>query len=126
MAVPQRLPKFQKKIQSQIDTTGQQVTANNLGVILAYDPMYNTASVMLTARGGEGFGEIYKDVPCPRPLGIQSVAPGQGCQCLVQFKDNKRATPIIAQYLNTTNYQGRDYAQQNYAINNTPTFISGI
>lgn len=124
--MPQKFPKVTQKINQQIQTNQQQMVQPNIGVIIGYDPVQNTAQVMLTQRGGEGYGEIYNNVSCPHPMGVQSTAPSQGTQCQIVFKDGNRGRPIITHFLNTTNYAAGDYARNNYAINNTPNFTHAL
>jgi phage gp45-like len=119
-------PKFSQKITDSINLSAQQTVQNNIGVIVGYDPVNNTASVIATNRGSEIPGEMFHNVPCPRPMGVQSVAPEQGCQCFLSFKDGKRANPIIISYHNTTSYALNNYSNETTAQVNTPSYLFGI
>lgn len=126
MANTKVLPKFDAKINNYINKNTQQTVTANLGVIIYYDPLQNTATVQMTARGSEGQGEVYANVPCPVNLGVQAVAPEQGRQCWVDFKNGMRGSPIVVNYLNTTSFGAYDYSRHNTAINSTPTFQAAL
>ena len=121
-----QFPKFSQKLTDSINLSAQQTVQNSIGVIVSYDPITNTAAVVATNRGSEIPGEIYRGVPCPRPMGVQSVAPEQGCQCFLSFKDGKRANPVIVSYHNTTSYAQNNFTNEYNAQINTPTYITGL
>jgi hypothetical protein len=96
--MPVNYPKFDKKIQDQIDNTGFRTSRTRPGVVMSYDKVSNTAVVALDEQFSDAVGNIIRNVPCPFVRGVQVVAPTMGTRCLVGFRDNNETNPYIINY----------------------------
>ena len=99
-----------------------QMVNGNYGLIIDYDPIENTATVILSGQGSDQLGEILHNVYCPVHLGIQSVNPEKGRLCWVSFKDAAMAMPVINHFFSHV-YSQVDFNRHNKAVVNTPRFI---
>ncbi|HJS83582.1 MAG TPA: hypothetical protein VJ742_12185 [Nitrososphaera sp.] len=116
-------PKFEKKVRDEI--VGQVMRESQqpgYGLILAYDKYTNTATIITSQPGSEQMGEIYKNVPCPVNMGIQSAAPKSGYPCWIQFKDGTMTQPYITNYFNPL-FRDLDYTNQYRAVNDIPMYM---
>lgn len=77
-------PKFEQKIKQNIlnpQTRQSAEYSSGYGFIIQYYPTSNTADVMMSQKDSVDTGTIYKNVPCPTNIGIQTVAPEPGRHC---------------------------------------------
>lgn len=113
--MPVNYPKFDKKIQEQIDLTSIKSSKSRPGMIASYDKINNTAVVIMEEQVSEAMGNIIRNVACPVIRGVQSVSPVTGTRCLVAFRDNNEANPYIIGYFEDTNIN-KSYVS-NYIVN---------
>lgn len=106
--MPVNYPKFDKKIQDQIDLTNLKAAKTRPGTVTSYDKVTNTATIIVDEQFSSGVGNVLRLVPCPLIRGVQQVAPTVGTRCLVGFRDNNENSPYIINYFddtkNKTNY----------------------
>ncbi len=116
-------PKFTQRVKDELITPmmSQSVQGNH-GVIISYDIMTNTASVILAGQGTDQVGEILHHVMCPVQLGVQSVSPENGRLCWVAFKDAALTMPVITHFFSHI-YGQVDFNRQNKASLNLPRYI---
>lgn len=100
--MPVNYPKFDKKIQEQIDNTNFKTSKTRPGVIMSYDRVTNTATVVMEEQFSDAIGNVIKNVPCPFTKGVQTVAPTIGSRCLVAFRDNNEIKPYIVNFFEDT------------------------
>lgn len=93
------------------------------GIVVGYDPEFNTATVLTAKHGTDVPGEMFFNVPCPVTPGIQGVAPEIGRPCWLAFRNPESPTPIIVSFF-SMNYQEKDYLPQNEAVNPLPRFMT--
>jgi len=116
-------PKFEGKLREQlIYRDDQQRAQPGYGMVMAYDPVENTATVLMSMPGSDQVGEYYHNVPCPTNMGVQVVAPEQGRQCWVVFKDGTPANPMITHYFNHA-FKDIDQYRNGRAVNEIPRFM---
>jgi len=113
--MPVNYPKFDQKIQDQINLTALKQSKTRPGMIMTYDKAGNSATVILEGQSSELMGNVIRNVPCPVIRGIQSVSPVMGTRCLVAFRDNNEANPYIVNYFEDTNINPTFYS--NYTVN---------
>ena len=58
-------PKFDKKIDEQIQSVHMQRAKTKMGTIAQYDKHTNTAVIIMESNYSDTIGGIIKDVPCP-------------------------------------------------------------
>ncbi len=116
-------PKFDNKIQSKIDNARMRQSKTRPGVVMKFDPITNSADVILEDQYSGEIGNILSGVPCPTLPGIQTVAPNPGTRCLVGFRDdNERFAYIISLFEEGTLDSNYMY---NYTVNTgVPKFMS--
>lgn len=120
------LPKFQQRVQDQIVTPSQQQTNQpGYGIVMAYDRLTNTATVLMSQPGSDQWGEFYANVPCPTSVGVQGVGPEIGRPCWVIFADGTMSNPMITHYFNHI-YEDIDFDRQNKAQDSMPRFMREI
>lgn len=100
--MPVNYPKFDKKIQEQIDNSNIKTAKTRPGTIVNYDKVTNTATVLVDEQHAGGIGNVVALVPCPVTRGVQSVAPTIGTRCLVGFRDNAESDPYLINYFDDT------------------------
>lgn len=120
-----RYPKFEQKLQDNINSVELRNQKPTFGIILRYDPESNTATIMTARPGSAKPGEIYKGVPCPQTLGVQMVSPEAGRPCQLQFPPGQQTAPIIVGFFNPNHIQA-DHMQQTLAKNDIPRFMMEI
>lgn len=96
--MPINYPKFDNKIQNQIDISRMKQSRTRPGVVMQFDKKMNTAVVILDDPLSGQLGNIINNVPCPEIMGIQMVSPGPGTRCLVGFRDDNESSPYIITY----------------------------
>lgn len=109
--MPVNYPKFDKKIQEQIDLTNLKSSKTRPGTVMNYDKVTNTATVILDEQFSESIGNILSNVQCPVTRGVQSVSPVMGSRCLVGFRDSNEMNPYIINYF-------EDYVSKSNYLNN--------
>jgi hypothetical protein len=112
--MPVNYPKFDKKIQDQIDLSALKQSKTRPGMIAVYDRVTNTATIILEEQVSEAMGNVIRNVPCPVIRGIQSVSPVVGTRCLVGFRDNNESNPYVLNYFEDTNISTTYYS--NYSV----------
>lgn len=100
--MPVNYPKFDKKIQDQIDNSAIKAAKTRNGTIINYDKVTNTATILLDEQHTGGIGNAVRLVPCPVTRGVQSVAPTMGTRCLVGFRDSNEMEPYVVNYFDDT------------------------
>lgn len=113
--MPVNYPKFDKKIQEQIDASQMRSSRSRPGIVVAFNKASNTATILLDEQYSETTGSVIKDVPCPVTRGIQSSAPTLGTRCLVGFRDSNEASPYVLNFFED-NVSNRVY-NRNYFVN---------
>jgi len=100
--MPVNYPKFDQKIQNQIDLSLMKAPKTRLGMILTFDKQNNTARIMLDRQHSDNIGSVIDNVPCPVSKGVQSVSPTIGTRCLVGFHFNNETSPYVLSYFEDT------------------------
>lgn len=100
--MPVNYPKFDKKIQDQIDLTSLKTAKTRPGTIINFNKYNNTATVVLDEQFSDSIGNIVTNVYCPVSRGIQTVSPVMGSRCLVGFRDNSENNPYIINFFEDT------------------------
>lgn len=115
--------KFEKKIKQQvIQPYLNQQARSGTGVILYYDSVKNTATVLMSQTGTDRPGELLTNVACPTQMGIQGVAPEQGRQCWVDFRTSDTSAPFITHFF-SVDYEQFDYVKQKSSKAPMPRYI---
>lgn len=96
--MPVNYPKFDKKIQEQIDSSLYRSSKTRPGTIMGYDSSTNLATIVLDEQFSNTAGNVIRSVPCPSIRGIQVVSPTIGTRCLVAFRDNNESNPYVLNY----------------------------
>lgn len=118
-----RYPKFEEKLKQQVlNPTLQQNYGPGDGMILSYNPVHNTATVLMSQPGSDEIGRIERDVICPSVMGVQAVSPKMGDACAVQYYDGTKTKPFITHFYNDF-YEQSDYRRQFIAENDVPRFM---
>lgn len=112
--MPVNYPKFDKKIQDQIDLSRIQQPRTRPGVVMSYNKAANTAKVLIEDQNSQTVRAVLTDVPCPVTKGIQSVSPVVGTRCLVAFRDTNEASPYILNYFDDSKLNSNYYI--NYIV----------
>ena len=116
-------PKFNKFIDSKIQTSDDTRNIDRFGVVLNYDGVTNTATVLMSSPVTESAGDILENVPCPVTMGIQTAAPEPGRPCWVCFKGNRGENyPMISHFFNH-NFQKYDYQRHPQAASGIPYYM---
>lgn len=63
--MPMNYPKFDQKINEQIQTSRMQQAKNRVGTVASYDKNTNTATVILESQYSDMIGNVVSDVICP-------------------------------------------------------------
>jgi hypothetical protein len=98
--MPNNYPKFDSKIQNQIDLSRMRQSKSRPGVVMKFDKKTNTAVVVLDDQLSGQIGNIIGNVPCPSVMGVQFISPEAGTRCLVGFRDDNESHPYIITYFN--------------------------
>ena len=114
--------RFEKHLEHKIEgERGRRVT-DRQGMILAYNPVKNTATVAMSGQDSDYITEIIKDVPCPTYNGIQAYAPEAGRHCYVVFKGGRESQPMITHYYNH-DYEKYDYHRVSNSRSDIPKYL---
>jgi hypothetical protein len=121
--MPKNYPKFDNKIQNQIDLSRMRQSKTRPGVVMEFNKKYNVATVILDDSLSSQLGNIVQGVPCPTSMGVQTVAPEPGTRCLIGFRDDNENHPYIINYFNDP---GSSSGQLNSYVVNTgiPKYLS--
>jgi hypothetical protein len=109
--MPVNYPKFDKKIQDQIDLSGIRTPKTRPGTIMGYDSSSNVATVVLDEQYSDSIGNVVNNVPCPVIRGVQTVAPTIGSRCLIGFRDNNESNPYIVNFIDDTVSKSNSYRE---------------
>lgn len=120
--MPINYPKFDKKIQDQIDLSKMQASRSRPGMIMSYNRANNTATIILDEQYSGTMGSVIKDVPCPVNMGIQVTSPTMGTRCLVGFRDSNEASPYVLNYFED-NDANSNYYRNNFVDTGIPRFM---
>jgi len=121
--MPSKYPKFDNKIQNQIDQSRMRQAKTRPGVIMSFNMETNTASIILDDQYSGHIGNTLNNVPCPSTPGIQGVAPNPGTRCLVGFRDDNERFAYVITYFDEPGF-GSNY-MYNYSINTgIPKFMA--
>jgi len=93
--MPVNYPKFDKKIQDQIENFNFQQNKSRSGIIASFNYNSNTVNVILDNPNTGEMGSILTDVPYPSTKGVQTVAPLLGTRCMVMFRGRNESEPYI-------------------------------
>ncbi len=96
--MPVNYPKFDNKIQNQIDAARLKQSKSRPGLVMKFDRKLNSATVILDDALSGQIGNIIENVPCPSIMGVQSVCPEPGTRCLVGFRDDNENHAYIINY----------------------------
>lgn len=124
--MPHPNPNFDQYLRDAMSQMEHETNTPRPGIIQSYNPVSNTATVLLVGVDSDVPHQVLTDVICPVYMGIQMAAPDSGRPCWVAFKggvnDNKA---IIVSYFNH-NYQRYDYAKQTIADSGVPGYMLGL
>lgn len=116
-------PKFDSKIQNQIDTARMRQAKTRPGVVMKFDKKTNMATIILDDAYSGQIGNIIDSVPCPAIMGIQNVSPEPGTRCLVGFRDDNENNAYIISFFEEANL-GSNFLS-NYIVNTgIPKFMA--
>lgn len=93
--MPVNYPKFDKKIQDQIENFSFQQDKSRSGIIASYNHDSNTVNIILDNPNTGEIGSILNNVPYPSTQGVQTVAPLLGTRCVVMFRGRNESEPYI-------------------------------
>lgn len=96
--MPVNYPKFDKKIQEQINLTNIQQPRTRPGVIMSFNKSNNTAKILIENQNSSLVRSVINNVPCPVIKGIQGVSPVVGTRCLIGFRDSNEASPYVLNF----------------------------
>lgn len=114
--------KMRQQVMDVITTDAQSKAQPGWGIVLTYDALTNSATVLMSRPGGDDTGETYANVPCPVNMGVQGVAPEPGRSCMVTFKHGNSRLPVITNFFNY-DYATTDRPRQAHAITPLPRFM---
>jgi hypothetical protein len=114
--------KFDKYIQDAILRDRQSRPVNRSGVIASYDPVTNTATVIMSDNFSNQVRDVVRNVTCPTNHGIQMVAPEPGRGCWVAFDGIDQQYPYIVSYHNSL-YAKYDETKQTEAYSGIPRYM---
>jgi len=120
--MPNNYPKFDKKIQNQIDLTNMRSARTRPGMIMFYSRSNNTATIILEDQHTGGMGSVIRDVPCPINMGVQTTAPTVGTRCLVGFRDSDESSPYVLNYFEDSTANS-NYYRNNFVDTGVPRFM---
>lgn len=121
-----KYPKFEEAIKNNIVNPAiNQTKQPGYGLVLDYDPVNNTATIITAKHGTDRPDQLYYNVPCPVSPGVQGVAPEVGRPCWLVFRDPQSPTPMITHFF-SFNHLDKDYRDQNQTNNLIPRFMSEI
>jgi len=116
-------PKFDNKIQNQIDMSRMRQAKTRPGVIMKFDKRSNRATIILDDAYSGQVGNIINSVPCPAIMGVQNVSPEPGTRCLVGFRDDNENNAYVISYFEENNLSS-NYLN-NYVVNTgIPKFMA--
>ena len=93
------------------------------GIIVNYDPISNTADVLMSEAVSDQPQDVITGVPCPTSIGIQQAAPNIGRGCWVVFDGVSQKNPYIIS-IHNLHYSKYDYDVQTRSSISIPTFLS--
>lgn len=117
--------KFQNLVNQTIADHQAPYASARHGIIMSYDPMYHTATVLVSDKETDGQGKLFKNVPCPVMLGVQRVAPETGQFCWIAFESSNENSPLITHYYNYS-YAEKDMDRQTSIKSGLPKFNLSI
>ncbi len=116
-------PKFDSKIQNQIDLSRMRQAKTRPGVIMKFDKTSNRATVILDDPYSGQLGNVINSVPCPSVMGVQNVSPEPGTRCLIGFRDDNENNAYVISYFEENNLSS-NYLN-NYVVNTgIPKFMA--
>lgn len=120
--MPINYPKFDQKINDQINAHKFQQSKPRPGTVMSYDQRTNTATILIDEKYSDTIGDMVANVPCPFYYGVQTVAPAPGTRCYVAFRDSSEKEPYIINYFNDEN-SGFKNVVQNSVNTGIPKFM---
>lgn len=120
--MPVNYPKFDKKIQDQIDLNNMRMSRSRPGMVMSYSRSDNTATIVLDEQYSGTMGSVIRNVPCPINMGIQTTAPTVGTRCLVGFRDGNESSPYVLNYFED-NLANSNYYRNNFVDTGVPRFM---
>lgn len=109
-----RYPRFDKKIQDQIDSTRLKESRTRPGVVMSFDKINNTATVVVDDPHSGKPGQVLNNVPCPITKGVQNVAPFVGTRCLVGFRNTHETDAYILNFFDDV--KSSTFYNRNYSV----------
>lgn len=113
--MPINYPKFDQKIQDQINNTLMQKQKPRYGVVLEFNQKTNKCDILVEDQNTSSITSVIKAVPCPITNGVQTVAPYPGLRCVVGFRDDNENIPYIISFFDDGR-SGNRFAK-NYKVN---------
>lgn len=118
-----KYPKFDSKIQNQIDASKMRQSKIRPGIIMEFEKTTNSATVILDDPYSNQVGNVVGNVPCPSVMGVQNVSPQPGTRCLVGFRDDNENHAYIITFFEENNMSS-NYLH-NYVVNTgIPKYMS--
>jgi hypothetical protein len=109
-----KYPRFDKKIQEQIDATRLKESRTRPGMVISFNPVNNTATVVVDDPHSGKPGQVLNNVPCPVTKGLQTVAPFVGTRCLIGFRNTQETDPYILNFFDDV--KSSSYYNRNYSV----------
>ncbi len=100
----------------------QSRAVNRSGVVASYDPVSNTATVIMSDNFSNQVKDVVRNVLCPTSNGVQMVAPEPGRGCWVAFDGVDQQYPHIVSFHNTL-YAKYDAEKQTEAYSGMPKYM---
>jgi hypothetical protein len=122
--MPQNYPKFDKKIEDHISAAQMRQSKTRFGIVMQFDKMRNTATIMMEDVNTNYTGSVIHDVPCPSMPGIQYRFPTAGSRCVVGFSDQQERSPYVINFIDDRKI-GRNFYKEYNALTGIPKFMTG-
>jgi len=120
-----KTPKEKRQYEEHLDRRSRGHTPNATAMVINYDRMNNTATLIMSSNKTNHPGELLKNVPCPMQPGLQSVAPEVGRLCSVAFKGDTKTNPVITHFF-STDYNKIDRLRHTGSHIDTPRYMLGM
>ena len=109
-------------INTQRHALSQMGESGTYGMVVNYNRVKNTATVLLAEQDSDRPDDVLNNVPCPSLVGIQTCAPEPGRMCWVVFRGHSRDHPVIVSFFNPY-FEAVDHPRHNGANFHTPRYI---
>lgn len=119
--MPINYPKFDQKINDQIQNAKMQGAKSRIATVVQYDRITNNMTVIMESHYSDTLGNIVDKIPCPITYGVQSVAPEPGDRCVIGFRDDNERHPYVISFIN--DYQNGRLTNMSIANSGIPRFL---